>query len=239
VGCLYCKRIDRPFTSVEHIFPQGMGNDEKILPRGVVCDVCNNGVLAQLDQTLLDFEPVAFMRMYMGIPNKDGKLPILRYPNVVIERFADNRIRVHAKGRGRGLEVSPGEEEVKFNLNFRGKKPYAPSHCRKLSRAFYKVGLGLIYLDHGLSFCHSPRYDEVRTIIQGGIPDFHGYLLFGRRMKPAAPVTATYTFLQADGFDTTVFEMNLFGLFVGFDLERRRLDNPSGLDQAEYNVLVF
>jgi hypothetical protein len=39
--CIFCKS-DGPFTSVEHIIPHSLGNDLIVLPKGCVCDKCNN-----------------------------------------------------------------------------------------------------------------------------------------------------------------------------------------------------
>lgn len=63
--CLYClnNEENRTFRSVEHVFPESLGNTSIILEKGVVCDQCNNGILSQLDKTLLDFDPVALLRV--------------------------------------------------------------------------------------------------------------------------------------------------------------------------------
>lgn len=37
-GCIFCRRHDGGFTSREHVFPESLGNEEVVLPRGVVCD---------------------------------------------------------------------------------------------------------------------------------------------------------------------------------------------------------
>jgi hypothetical protein len=42
-----------PFKSREHPFPESLGSTEIVLPRGVVCDPCNNGPLSRLDQAFL------------------------------------------------------------------------------------------------------------------------------------------------------------------------------------------
>src|SRR5207249_3864987 len=61
--CIYCLTTTGNFTSEEHIIPESLGNDELVLPTRYVCDRCNNGVLAILDNMLLKFEPVAFLQV--------------------------------------------------------------------------------------------------------------------------------------------------------------------------------
>src|SRR5262249_562875 len=51
--CIYCLNTAGSFRSEEHIYPESLGNDEAILPKGFVCDTCNNGPLAFLDNALL------------------------------------------------------------------------------------------------------------------------------------------------------------------------------------------
>lgn len=39
--CIFCKDSSDNSTSVEHIIPESLGNKD-ILPKGIVCDSCNN-----------------------------------------------------------------------------------------------------------------------------------------------------------------------------------------------------
>ncbi|MBW4706995.1 HNH endonuclease [Roseobacter sp. YSTF-M11] len=42
--CIFCKKTAGPLRSVEHIGPESMGNisGRRVLPKGAVCDPCNN-----------------------------------------------------------------------------------------------------------------------------------------------------------------------------------------------------
>lgn len=42
VRCIFCKQNSEGSRSVEHIIPESIGNTRHILPRGTVCDRCNN-----------------------------------------------------------------------------------------------------------------------------------------------------------------------------------------------------
>jgi hypothetical protein len=58
-GCLFCRGVTGRFSGEEHVFSRGLGNvDEKVLPRGVVCDKCNGRTLSLLDQVLVNFPPI-------------------------------------------------------------------------------------------------------------------------------------------------------------------------------------
>jgi hypothetical protein len=76
-----------PFTSQEHVVPEGLGNKHLVLPMGVVCDPCNNGPLSALDGESLNFPPVAMMRTIRGVPTKQGRLPpAARFANASVRR---------------------------------------------------------------------------------------------------------------------------------------------------------
>jgi hypothetical protein len=47
--CIYCLSETGPFTSEEHIMPESLGNYDTFLPKGFVCDPCNNNILSTLD----------------------------------------------------------------------------------------------------------------------------------------------------------------------------------------------
>lgn len=60
MACIFCGPAGTKFSSVEHIVPESLGNKSYILPKGVVCDECNNKFsyfegVAQM-QTILGYE---------------------------------------------------------------------------------------------------------------------------------------------------------------------------------------
>jgi transposase len=72
--CLFCRDGGGPFTSVEHIFAESLDNKDLILPKGIVCDPCNNGKLSELDRAIVDFMPIATRRTVLGVTNEEGRL---------------------------------------------------------------------------------------------------------------------------------------------------------------------
>ncbi len=38
----FCKQCSDLSNSVEHIIPESLGNKNHVLPKGIVCDRCNN-----------------------------------------------------------------------------------------------------------------------------------------------------------------------------------------------------
>ena len=50
VRCIFCKTKSSACVSVEHIIPESLGNTQHILPRGWVCDSCNNYMATKVEK---------------------------------------------------------------------------------------------------------------------------------------------------------------------------------------------
>ena len=89
--CLFCKNESDDSKSVEHIIPQTLGNTQLILPKGFVCDKCNNYFSRKIEQPFFDMEEIKKLRFYQKIPNKEGKVPsinaVLNEKRINIERL--------------------------------------------------------------------------------------------------------------------------------------------------------
>ncbi|WP_292533729.1 HNH endonuclease [Methylocystis sp.] len=74
--CIFCLESDRPAYSVEHIIPESFGNTEHVLPRGVVCDPCNNYLARKVEKPLLDSIHFMNLRGRNVVSNKRGMVPL-------------------------------------------------------------------------------------------------------------------------------------------------------------------
>ncbi len=170
--CIFCKSTDNTFTSIEHIFPESLGNKEKILPKGIVCDKCNNGILANLDNELVDFGVIKFFRTLNGVENKKGKIPITNLNNIKIENHNKTGVKINLLNN----KNIYNQTDKGFELDFLVKMD--TSQLKLLSRALYKIVLELMVLDHSKNFVLTSRFDEIRDIILNK-KDFNGYILIG------------------------------------------------------------
>lgn len=80
--CIFCKRPSETSSSVEHIIPESLGNKQYILPKGAVCDKCNNYLAREVEKPVLASPMFRFLRKSMTIPNKRGKLPSLESSDI-------------------------------------------------------------------------------------------------------------------------------------------------------------
>lgn len=73
--CIFCKADSSLSTSVEHIIPESLWNKKQILPRGVVCDACNNYFARKVEKPFLDSPALTHLRFHEAVPNKRGRIP--------------------------------------------------------------------------------------------------------------------------------------------------------------------
>lgn len=234
--CLFCKSISNSFQSAEHVFPESLGNREKTLPKGVVCDRCNNGVLSVVDAALTSFGPIAFMKTMNGVRGKDGSIPTASLANMKISNSTGSNIKIELDS----LSSKHYEKtEEGFRIHMMGPQRMTDKTLKLIARALYKIGLELMYLDHGREFVHQTRFDEIRDIVLGRV-DFSGYLIFGANATSVTP-GVTYRFIKSlkDGQEFAFFEFNYLFLKIMFDLERRKVLLESGSNFMDMTILKF
>lgn len=223
--CLFCRSTTNPFTSVEHIVGESLvGQHRAKLLHRVVCDHCNNGPLAVLDNEIADFLPIKFMRTVYGITGKRGHIAETRASNVVIEHQRDEL----AKNPQPQIKVMLQHERVwedtpeGFKLNLEGGRRLTAKYIATLVRALYKITLELIHLDHGPQQSMHPRFDDVREIVLGNKP-FSGSLMLLKSGEPNPQASFTYEFVTVDGDLTVTIIANIYGVRMFTDLLVREL----------------
>lgn len=72
--CIFCHKDSTASKSVEHIIPESLGNKHHFLPKGYVCDECNNYFAVKIERELLEQPYFKSMRFRNEIPTKNGKL---------------------------------------------------------------------------------------------------------------------------------------------------------------------
>jgi hypothetical protein len=101
VRCIFCKQDTSRSRSTEHIIPESLGNEEHVLPAGVVCDPCNNYFARKIELPVLESDMMRLIRADMRIPNKRGLVPMV---SETAGRLPDYRLMSRFLGKI-GLEV--------------------------------------------------------------------------------------------------------------------------------------
>lgn len=190
-GCLICRCVDGGFTSVEHILPESIGNKTEVLPVGVVCDRCNNGVLSRLDQALGGFIPIEMMRTWHGIPSKSGGLPTFKFDNGTMRcRAPDDLFLLLDSARGQPPAPKPPPGQASWAFSASRRKDTTPRRLRDVQRALLKMVVEFAWIDLGEAEALSAKFDHVREKVLGATHE--GYLVFPDRIKPKEEIEVQY-----------------------------------------------
>lgn len=101
--------------SEEHIIPKSLGNEKFVLPKGTICDKCNNYFALNIEKQFLEIESISILRSYHLIPSRKNKVPAF---NVLF--CGDNAImRYDKKTHSMIMDVKP---ETVLKL-YSGEKP--------------------------------------------------------------------------------------------------------------------
>ncbi len=76
MNCLFCKQNSDTSKSVEHIIPESLGNKDHVLPKGLVCDNCNQYFARKVEKPLLEQPYFRNVRHRARIESKKGRVPI-------------------------------------------------------------------------------------------------------------------------------------------------------------------
>ena len=74
MNCIFCKNKSDDSRSVEHILPESLGNKEHCLPKGIVCDSCNNYFASKVEKIVLEKPYFKNVRYRNFICSKKGRL---------------------------------------------------------------------------------------------------------------------------------------------------------------------
>jgi hypothetical protein len=209
--CIYCLTRDGDFGSEDHVIPESLGNNELVL-RGAVCLACNNS-LSRLEQFLLDFEPVAFLRVLNVSYTKKDKLPRADFRDFTMEKVSPRDVHFISKTNKdifiHEEDVSPGVS--RFSMPITSRRPFDPV---LIGRAVFKIGLGLVAYDRGVDFACDQRYNTARDFIAGrlGMPN---NLLIEGTLVPNPSVSTAWR----DAGTVTPVVLDIFGLRIAFNLE--------------------
>jgi len=106
------------------------GKEPILLPRGVVCDPCNNAPLSRLDQALIEFDFVSMVKTLYGVPSKTGKRPRTIFGNnASLTNFAEGHVLFESNNKS--AWISHGDGRATWNLM--SKRPIDSEYRRQLA----------------------------------------------------------------------------------------------------------
>lgn len=219
--CIFCKRMDGGFTAEEHVLPESLIGHDTTLPRGMVCDRCNNGPLATADKALAESALLAVQRVVFLPHTKKGKTPTAHLPGMTIRKMAPRRIRIDEHGRRVNVSRDYKSGQVHLKLTIPVRKDWVG-----LGRGLFKTALELVALHEGRERALDERFDRARRfVLDGG--NFYGHLIIVTKGVPRPQAEAKWW--PTEG--AALFYVNLYGLHIFFSLDERR-DIPTAEAEA-------
>lgn len=174
--CIFCLHEDGEFTEEEHIVPESLGNTELVLPRGYVCKKCNNEILSDLDQALIDTPLLSFAYVENVTYSKQGKFPEVKLGPLTIKRTGPRNMHIKEATGAKAIKMSDADENDIVNIGFKGKIPNK-LRWRMLARAIAKIAYETDILDYGRYFMMGSDFNSIRAFILERDFDFKGHLL--------------------------------------------------------------
>lgn len=193
--CLFCKKPSHNSKSVEHIIPESVGNKKRVLPRGAVCDKCNNYFATKVESPVLSHPSFRNVRAWWSVPSKKRKYPSL----VGMVAGADIAVALHHSGKGDfriKAEKEKDQQRLDAFLDKRGGMPPPvlfslsedpPEY--EMSRFLAKMALeGVFELfsrEPGLEemIIDEPHFDRIRNFARYGA-NFKEWPIHQRRIFP-------------------------------------------------------
>jgi len=225
--CIYCLSTEGSFTSEEHVVAESLGNDDAVLPKGLVCDDCNNGILSGLDDALINFEPVAFLRVQHVPYTKEGKFPKANFPTFTLEKTGPRHLKMTPKNKAGEIKnlKQIGEDTHSFNIEWKGKK----LNWNLIGRALYKIGIGMVAFKQGRERACESKFDAAREFIRTG-RGIENSLVVRTKFQPHPSIQTLHLEIP----EGTGFFIDLFGLAFFLNLENGRAMQVDE-EMARYN----
>ena len=175
--CLFCLGENVSFTRVEHPIPESLGNDDWVLPKGFVCDGCNQYFGSKIENRVSSSPPFTLERMASNVRTKKGRLPYLPL---------QKGLRLIPSGFKDQLFVHADSGYVDYYYHRIGKEPleipWPKGHSYFLARFMLKLGLEMLL---GTNFNpYSSHFDLARNHARRGVVTDGwqiGYAFYPRR----------------------------------------------------------
>lgn len=174
-NCLYCQ-AEGSFTTVEHVIPESLGNDDLVL-EGDVCDCCQAYFGKEVEQYVLEKTPIGVWRTLLCITTKKGRFPSvsMSQPSVRKGRFPE-RHQLHDNVGFTAYPDGSTSVDIDDNEIIRGianqtkgqfNLVLTPKLLHMLGRFLGKVGLGMLAISDWAR-AHGSRFDAIRKYSRFG-----------------------------------------------------------------------
>jgi hypothetical protein len=158
--CLFCGTTQGPFMHIEHPIPESMGNYDTILPKGFVCDGCNQYFGSKIEQQIMANPPFNLERVAASIKTRKH-----RYA-----KYADSSLVLRSVGFWDRVlfTMTPDRYDTIFNKDKGILWAEPPMNYRVfLARFLIKMGLELLAVIDAVD-PYSTGFDKARLCSRYG-----------------------------------------------------------------------
>lgn len=207
--CIFCKADSSGSRSVEHILPESLGNSKDVLPKGVVCDKCNNYFAKAVEKPFLEDGTVRLMRFHEGLPSKKGRVPMISgvlSPGICVEMSRNAKTGVLL------AEVPPGtidrlasQTEARLLLPMGGAPPRGPTSSRFFAKVAVESMAQRLLHDTVLmdQLIDDPQLDPLRNHARRGQPSqwpVHMRRIYPPNARTTGPDGESYQVMHESDF---------------------------------------
>ena len=205
VRCIFCKADSTLSRSEEHIIPQSLGNSKHKLPRGWVCDSCNQYFSIKVEKPVLDTDYFRHARHRNAIISKKGRIPPLE---VIYGPNGEELGMYLTTGGERGIYPITEKAQHSFINHIVSKKSgsiYIPEPTKAapqlVARLMTKIALEILakrLVEHAgwnEELVNNRQFDEIRRYARYGIGrdwSFHERRIYPEDKKWTPPVGEAY-----------------------------------------------
>lgn len=179
--CLFCRNEDNTFQKIEHIIPESLGNKVYVLPKGIVCDKCNQYFSKSEDYFCHHHISSAEKLLYLD-KTKKGKPPSLPLQKGEVRKERDGRIKFKQS-------VLPEKAAEQLSITFlsndviiQGSWPLPETDSGKISRFLAKCGIEILYFKEG-KLAYEREFDNVRQYARYGGKNVYIPFLWGKQTQ--------------------------------------------------------
>lgn len=221
--CIWCLRTipQVKFTSDSHVLPKCVGNlDKQVLPKGIVCDKCNNFFSHSVEPALIADPTFHVLAVILKIRHPDkGSFFRCRI-------FDDEHKSATGEHQEIHIENSVSSKKLRMMIDYRTQgeiiRTYDLAELALLSRAIYKIAFES-YVWHKVVNKDSLPFD----ILDENFKNVRNWVRYGEPQKYVRPVLRLRQFSSAKGewvtyiwgFQNSIMvEVDLFGDWYATDL---------------------
>ena len=213
--CIYCLSETNKFESEEHILPFDI-NHTWILPKGYVCDKCNNGVLSRLDTAFLQYPYIKGILGYFSSFKRSGKFRITNFQNATVQHSGPNMMKIiEHPSKKRSMQVTqPNDDGIYHWKTQFVSAPVSKKRKAKFKRSLLKIALGFVAFEKGHEEALSDNYDLIRESIQGRSDFNMNIMISDGDIVPSGGIVVNWKAVE----ELLIFKVEIFGLSIIYSM---------------------